>query len=42
MYKEHARTKLCYGWQPIEKEELGQGEAATNGETGAYQGAKQK
>ena len=40
MYREHTQTKLCYGWQPIVKEELGQGETAMNGIKGAYQGAK--
>ena len=35
-----AQTKLCYCYHPMAKEELGQGETATNGIRCAYQGHK--
>ena len=36
----HARTKLCYCYHPMAKEELGKGLPATNGKRCAYQGRK--
>ena len=38
--QERARTKLCYRYRPIAKEELGKGLPATNGKRCAYQGRK--
>ena len=35
-----ARTKLCYCYHPMAKEELGKGLPATNGKRCAYQGHK--
>ena len=37
---ERARTKLCYRYRPMAKEELGKGLPVTNGERCAYQGRK--
>ena len=36
----HARTKLCYRYRPMAKEELGKGLPATNGKRCTYQGRK--
>ena len=38
--QECARTKLCYRYCPMAKEELGKGLPATNGKRYAYQGRK--
>ena len=38
--QERARTKLCYRYRPMVKEELGKGLPATNGKRCAYQGRK--
>ena len=38
--QERARTKLCYCYRPIAKEELGKGLPATNGKRCAYQKAQ--
>ena len=35
-----ARTKLCYRYRPMAKEELGKGFPATNGKRCTYQGRK--
>ena len=38
--QERTWTKLCYRYCPMENEEQGQGETATNGKRCAYQGHK--
>ena len=38
--QERARTKLCYCYRPMAKEELGKGLPATNGKRRAYQKAQ--
>ena len=38
--QERARTKLCYRYRPMAKEELGKGLPATNGKRCAYQKAQ--
>ena len=38
--QECARTKRCYCYRPMAKEELGKGLPATNGKRCAYQGCK--
>ena len=38
--QERARTKLCYRYRPMAKEELGKGLPATNAKRYAYQGCK--
>ena len=38
--QERARTKLCYRYRPMAKEELGKGFPATIGNRCAYQGRK--
>ena len=37
-----ARTKLCYCYRPMAKEELGKGLPATNGKSALIRGAKRK